>query len=77
MTEASEMLVANCGDCVFTGYGIIEVGNMPCMRRSPTLDGLMAVGVWPLVDAMSWCGDFKPRSGEPWRFPTEPPVGGE
>lgn len=73
MSKTIEVLTANCGDCVFTEYGVIEVGNMPCFKHAPGRDESCwpGLGVWPLVHSLQWCGDFKPRKKGAWRFPTE------
>ena len=66
------MQVANCEACVF--------GEEPeerqetvvrCKRYAPAPTTMHEVPCWRTVDKFQWCGDFRPKDGEAFRFPTE------
>ena len=66
------MQVANCEACVF--------GEEPeerqetvvrCKRYAPAPTTMDGVPHWRTVDKFQWCGEFNPKDGQAFRFPTE------
>lgn len=54
----------NCSECTFSDVQILSDRPVMGCRRFPpasvVIDG-KPQGVWPVVLAEEWCGEFKPR----------------
>lgn len=48
-----------CANCRF-----YDDGGKLCRKRPPYRDMETGWGEWPMVDKLSWCGDFKRRPVE-------------